>query len=190
MSTSELDVQALAALLYPRGEEEDDYEEQSPTKSVTPADLGTNSFKVKQDQHFRQPATDTPGLSSMTHEDAWKEELDDSIISDPRPQPQYEVTFRERVTPSQVCLPISMGKTGEEDIVVRVELPGELLTEVTLEVTSTTLNLASPTYYLHLPLPRPVNQRRGVATWDPTAHTLVVTLPTVHGTALLQPSTK
>ena len=83
-----------------------------------------------------------------------------------------------------------MGNIGEEDVVVRVELPGELLTEVTLEVTSTTLNLASPTYYLHLTLPRPVNQRKGVATWDPTTHTLVVTLPTVHPTALLQASTK
>ncbi|MPD00460.1 Protein PIH1D3 [Portunus trituberculatus] len=130
------------------------------------------------------------GSSSMSHEDTWKEALDDIGISDPRPQPQYEVTFRERVTPSQVCLPISMGNAGEEDVVVRVELPGELLTEVTLEVTSTTLNLTSPTYHLHLPLPRPVNQRKGVATWDPTAHTLVVTLPTVHSTSLLQPSTK
>ena len=38
--------------------------------------------------------------------DAWKEELHDGVVGDPRPQPQYEVTFRERVTPSQVCLPV------------------------------------------------------------------------------------
>lgn len=89
-----------------------------------------------------------------------------------------------------ILLQISMGRAGEEDVVVHIKLPGELLTEVTLEVTSTTLNLASPTYYLHLTLPRPVNQRKGVATWDPTTHTLVVTLPTVHTSAPLQPTTK
>lgn len=67
----------------------------------------------------------------------------------------------------------------EEDLVVKVELPGVLFTQVTLEVTSDTLTLASPVHYLLLPLPRPVDQRKGVATWDPTTHTLVITLPTV-----------
>lgn len=85
---------------------------------------------------------------------------------------------------------ISMGGAGEEDVVVRVELPGELLIDVTLEVTTTTLNLTSPNYYLHITLPRPVNQRKGVATWDPATHTLVVTLPTANPMTLLQPAAK
>lgn len=83
-----------------------------------------------------------------------------------------------------------MGRVGEEDVVVRIDLPGELLIEVTLEVTSTTLTLTSPNYHLHLTLPRPVNQRKGVATWDPTTHTLVVTLPITNPMTLLQPTTK
>ena len=37
--------------------------------------------------------------------DAWEEKLEDDS-SDPRLQPHYEVTFRERVTPSQVYLPV------------------------------------------------------------------------------------
>lgn len=35
-----------------------------------------------------------------------QEEKLDYDINDPRPQPHYEVTFRERVTPSQVYLPV------------------------------------------------------------------------------------
>lgn len=116
--------------------------------------------------------------------------VDQDVVDDPRPEPHYEVTFRERVTPSSVYLPISMGQAGEEDVVVRIGLPGELLIEVTLEVTTTTLNLTSPNYYLHLTLPRPVNQRKGVATWDPTTHTLVVTLPTANPGTLLQAAIK
>ncbi|XP_045620924.2 uncharacterized protein Dnaaf6 [Procambarus clarkii] len=98
--------------------------------------------------------------------------------SDPRPPPEYQVTFRHLVSASHVFLPVSVA--GVEDVVVRVVLPGTLLTEVTLEVTSTTLRLASPAHYLHIPLPRPVLQRQGVASWDPSTHTLTVTLPTAH----------
>ncbi|KAK8745583.1 hypothetical protein OTU49_000273, partial [Cherax quadricarinatus] len=102
--------------------------------------------------------------------------------SDPRPPPEYQVTFRHRVSASHIFLPVSVA--GEEDVVVRVLLPGTLLTQITLEVTSTIFRLASPSHYLHIPLPRPVLQREGVATWDPSTYTLTVTLPTAQCTLL------
>lgn len=38
--------------------------------------------------------------------DACIEKFDQEVVEDPRPAPHYEVTFRERVTPSNVYLPV------------------------------------------------------------------------------------
>ena len=61
---------------------------------------------------------------------------------------------------------------------VKVRLPGDALKDVTLEVTSSVLRLASPSYRLHLHLPVKVDERQGVAAWDPATDTLSITIPT------------
>lgn len=38
--------------------------------------------------------------------DVFEEKLEQDAVDDPRPEPHYEVTFRERVTPSNVYLPV------------------------------------------------------------------------------------
>lgn len=38
--------------------------------------------------------------------ETWEEQLEQDAVIDPRPEPHYEVTFRERVTPSNVYLPV------------------------------------------------------------------------------------
>nr|XP_045620924.1 uncharacterized protein LOC123772068 [Procambarus clarkii] len=194
-----VEVRALASLL--RSDEDEDDEDEDNTHSavadLTPGDLAVSTTSVissgskgtrssSQVTRSSSQVTRTSAEVNIDHPDLlgdiWEvEEVRPGHCweeSDPRPPPEYQVTFRHQVSASHVFLPVSVA--GVEDVVVRVVLPGTLLTEVTLEVTSTTLRLASPAHYLHIPLPRPVLQRQGVASWDPSTHTLTVTLPTAH----------
>ncbi|KAK3881135.1 hypothetical protein Pcinc_014423 [Petrolisthes cinctipes] len=169
-----VDVRALASLLYTAEDDSDDETIMPHTGTTSPAALSCSSSTS-------QVKGSTMSIKvTNSAEETWDDDDDDGEEqkTDPRPQPEYEFNYRQRVTANQIFLPMSLGGS-EEDLVVKVELPGVLFTQVTLEVTSDTLILTSPVHYLHLPLPRPVDQRKGVATWDPTTHTLVVTLPTV-----------
>ncbi|KAK4313884.1 hypothetical protein Pmani_014817 [Petrolisthes manimaculis] len=170
-----VDVRALASLLYSAEDDNDDSDDETKTPhtgTTSPADLSCSSSTS-------QVRGSTMSIKvTNSAEETWDDDDGEEQKTDPRPRPEYEVNYRQRVTANQIFLPMSLGGP-EEDLVVKIELPGVLFTQVTLEVTSDTLILASPVHYLHLPLPRPVDQRKGVATWDPTTHTLVVTLPTV-----------
>ncbi|XP_047492034.1 dynein axonemal assembly factor 6-like [Penaeus chinensis] len=208
---TDLDVRALTALLSLNDVDDDEVEASRRRKGgqdLTPASL-TDITKVSSSRSGTDNAnsagcresTKTKSVSGNKSlesllGDVWEVEevkLGQCVEpADPRPQPEYEVNYRQRVTANQVYLPLSSlasNGRGEEDLVVRVVLPGDLFTEVNLEVTSSTLRLASPNHLLHLPLPRQVDQRNGVATWDPNAHTLVVTLPiSAHAQPLLRPA--
>ncbi|XP_071551298.1 dynein axonemal assembly factor 6 [Panulirus ornatus] len=185
-----VDVRALADLLHHSTEDDDPSEETSHRSSsgMTPGDLAGSSSTISrrdQTQLTRPTASKVASAQTDLLGDIWKVEevmvghLEETC--DPRPQPKYEVNYRQRVSASHVYLPMSsLGMSGEEDLIVRVELPGDLLTDVNLEVTCNTLRLDSPGHYLHFHFPQPVDQHKGVATWDPTTHTLVVTLPTIH----------
>ncbi|KAK7071913.1 Protein pih1d3, partial [Halocaridina rubra] len=198
---SPIDVKKLVQLVAPRTDDDDDDIEASiahgkKNSGITPASIGYNNTKPNT---FKQ--TDKNSTSNTKKKDdilgnIWdiEEVQSDQRVepSDPRTRPKYDITYRQRLSASQVYLPISSAGFkghGEEDLIVKVIIPGDLLTEVTLEVNSSTLDLASPNYLLHLPLPRSVDQRKGVATWDPTEHTLMVTLP-VLDTPLLTPVSK
>nr|XP_027229911.1 protein PIH1D3-like [Penaeus vannamei] len=206
---TDLDVRALSALLSLSDVDDDEIEasrRKKGGKDLTPASLagitkGSNARSgtdVAKSAGCRE-STKTKSVSGNTSLDSllgdvWEVEevkLGQCVEpADPRPQPEYEVNYRQRVTANQVYLPLSSlapDGRGEEDLVVRIVLPGDLFTDVNLEVTSSTLRLASPNHLLHLPLPRQVDQRKGVATWDPNAYTLVVTLP-VSAQPLLRPA--
>ncbi|KAG7177065.1 PIH1D3-like [Homarus americanus] len=185
-----VEVRAIASFLKsPHDpEDEDDDVTHTSVSGVTPADLVTGSYLTKAPAKVTNLPPEVTRLSTKVEE---VRSSQGEEVSDPRPQPEYDVTYKHRVSAAHVYLPVSsmvMGGAGEEDLVVRVVLPGAHLMEVTLEVTPTDLRLASPTHYLHLHLPRPVHQQKGVATWDPSTHTLTITLPTAHP-LLLTPTT-
>ncbi|XP_068226126.1 dynein axonemal assembly factor 6-like [Palaemon carinicauda] len=188
---SEVDIRALAEILSNPDEDYDEDEEDFKTsktdrnhKGPTPGAIGRKSHNVRPSKsHHARDSVDSKRTKDVLG-DIWEpEEIRPEHCEeqfDPRTKPEYEVTYRQRLSANNVYLPMSNMATngrGEEDLVVRVTLPGDLLTEVTLEVTSSTLNLASPNHLLHLPLPRSVDQSKGVATWDPSTCTLMVTLP-------------
>ncbi|XP_066942342.1 dynein axonemal assembly factor 6-like [Macrobrachium rosenbergii] len=186
-----VDIRALAEILSNPDEDRYDDDGIEASKSdrkhtgATPGTIGSKSrSSVKPNKSRRARTSAENKRSKDTLGDIWEidevrpEHCEEQF--DPRTKPEYEITYRQRLSANNVYLPMSNLATngrGEEDLVVRVILPGDLLTEVTLEVTSSTLNLASPNYLLHLPLPRSVDQGKGVATWDPSTHTLMVTLP-------------
>lgn len=63
-----------------------------------------------------------------------------------------------------------------EDMVVRVDLPGEKRHNIDLKVLQTEIVVVSPNYFLKLPLPQPIDPQNGAAHWNSEESTLIITL--------------
>lgn len=63
-----------------------------------------------------------------------------------------------------------------EDMVISVHLPGEDRQNIDLKITSNRLDLVSSQYKLDVPLPHPVDPKRGNAQWDKNDEKLIITL--------------
>ncbi|KAK7863621.1 hypothetical protein R5R35_006158 [Gryllus longicercus] len=104
---------------------------------------------------------------------------DDEDGADPRPRPEYDMHFRQAVTPEDVFLQLggrTPGSASCEELVVRVRLPGERVGDVALSVGRQRVDVRSPAFRLALPLPHPVDADASRAHWDADAHTLTLSL--------------
>ena len=79
---------------------------------------------------------------------------------DPRPQPKYDIKFKQAITPEDMFLGMS-GKTPAssscDELVVSIELPDTSMKDVELDVTRETLDLRAPNYRLFIYLPHNVS---------------------------------
>ncbi|ORZ40848.1 hypothetical protein BCR44DRAFT_34814 [Catenaria anguillulae PL171] len=109
--------------------------------------------------------------------------MDDSP-SDSRARPEYTIQYGFDVTSEDVYLGLG-GKCNSmqhaDHLKVAIELPlVKVKDDVQVDVTSNgVVELASPHYRLSLPLPNPVDETKGVATWDPDVRRLTLKLPLV-----------
>ncbi|XP_033606499.1 protein PIH1D3 isoform X2 [Cryptotermes secundus] len=97
--------------------------------------------------------------------------------TDPRERPEFDIKYRQAVTPEDVYLQMGGKTTGSascEDMVVSVQLPGESRGQVNLAVTRERLDVRSPRYCLSLAMPHPVDPDSSRAEWLNSV--LVVTL--------------
>lgn len=121
---------------------------------------------------------------AVASKDIWEEdEVQDSVLSevfeDPRPQPEYDIVYKQAVSPEDVYLGMSNrdpSSSSCEDLVVKVQLPGTTMAQVNLDVTDKLLDLRTPKFRLCLPLPHPCDSKNGSAKWDASRETLSVTL--------------
>ena len=106
------------------------------------------------------------------------------IRPDDRPQPEYEVLFKQHVGTEDVFLGLSdkdPSSTHCDSLLVKVQLPDTKFANVQLDVKGATkqqLVVQSPNYYLSTMLPYPVNKEKGKAKFNSDKCILEVTLPT------------
>ena len=99
---------------------------------------------------------------------------------DPRMRPEYEILYKQAVSAEDMFIGLSgrdPSTSSCEDLVVRITLPNTTMSQVELDITSTFLDLRSPSYRLGLHLPHPVDDKNGTAKWHADKSLLVVTLP-------------
>ncbi|KAJ3250944.1 Protein pih1d3 [Chytriomyces hyalinus] len=115
--------------------------------------------------------------------DIWDDgEVDEAAVDvhDPRPQPEYKLTYRQKVTSEDMYLQMS-GKTpgihDSDEVVVTIDLPGVQFSDIVLTCTETSLDMRCPKYKLLLHFPRTVRDQDGNATWNKSRNQLVVAMP-------------
>lgn len=104
-------------------------------------------------------------------------------IDDGRPQPEYDIVFKQNVSPEDMFLGIDpmrhAGVSCSDALLVKIKLPGCKLADLDLDVRSTFVRLQAPGYKLKAWLPERVDETRGKAQWDKEREMLTVTLPVV-----------
>ncbi|KAI9329189.1 SJCHGC08782 protein-like protein [Obelidium mucronatum] len=151
--------------------------EASTVQKLTPGSIGSYSSSAS-----KVPASAEPVLKKDS-KDIWNdEEVEDSIVdvSDLWLQPEYTVTYRQKVTSEDMFLQMS-GKTpgihDSDDLIVNVLLPGTEFKDIELTVTEQTLEVRCPKYKLLFHFPRDVKESEGSAKWDRSKAQLTVTVP-------------
>ncbi|ESN98744.1 hypothetical protein HELRODRAFT_67100, partial [Helobdella robusta] len=100
-------------------------------------------------------------------------------LDDPRPEPKYEMIFKQSVTPEDMFLQMGNKTTSTascENLIVKIYLPGSKISEVNLDVKELFLDCRTPKYKLGLFLPHSNDPKVAKAQWNPKDELLTVTL--------------
>ncbi|KAM9791516.1 dynein axonemal assembly factor 6 isoform 1-T1 [Syngnathus typhle] len=176
-------MKALSALLSPeQGDENDeDYQvsiishDAPPLAKMGPGHIGPPAKKEKEE---------VSAYLKKNSKDVWSEEevaegpqYED--ITDPRPQPQYEIILKQNVGTEDLFLGLSRKDPSSmccEAMLVKIKLPDSKAADVSLEVKEKFLDIRTPKYRLGLHLPHPVHQQEGKAQFFSEREELEVTL--------------
>ncbi|XP_036378938.1 protein PIH1D3 [Megalops cyprinoides] len=170
-------LQALSALLSPPdGDDDEDCTFATAAARMGPGHIGPTKSESK---------AATSAYMKNNSKNIWSEEevaegaqFDD--ITDPRPQPEYEIVLKQRVGTEDIFLGMTRKDPSSmccECIVVKIKLPGTKVAEVILDVKEKFLDLRTQKYKLGLHLPHPVHSQEGKAQFISEKEELEVTLP-------------
>jgi len=113
-----------------------------------------------------------------------KEAGDVDDIDDGRAVPEYDIVFKQNVTPEDFFLGVDPlrhpGISCSDELVLKVTLPNTKLADIDLDVRSTFVRIGAPKYKLKAQLGEKVDETKGSAKWDGTKSLLTVTLPIIH----------
>ncbi|KAJ3177723.1 Protein pih1d3 [Geranomyces variabilis] len=136
-----------------------------------PGSIGGDHRQSKLSDQLRPTAT--RALKRET-KDIWDDDevaFSQDVGEDPRLVPEYTIKYSQRVSAEDMYLPSSsttMCKSvhDADSLSIAIELPETRLADVDLEVSQWELNVRTPLYRLQLPLPNPVDDKRGKAVWE------------------------
>merc|ERR1712054_615006 len=145
-----------------------------------PGDIGPKASKSKTTKEQKKEVTnDIWDTEEVPEEDLrWEDEGDN------RPEPEYSIAYKQRVTSEDAFLGINGRDPGShccEDLVIKIHLEGiDSLEMMSLDVTKNTLRLSTPKNRLAMYLPNEVKDKDGNAQWDSDKNELRLTLPIIH----------
>lgn len=105
-------------------------------------------------------------------------------VDDGRAQPEYDLVFKQNVTPEDYFLGVDPlrhpGLSCSDELLLKVTLPETKLADIDLDVRPTFVRLSAPKYKLKVHLSERVDDAKGNAKWDADKALLTVSLPIVH----------
>lgn len=105
-------------------------------------------------------------------------------IDDGRPMPDFDIVFKQNVTPEDQFLGVDpirhAGISCSDAIVLKVQLPSTKLSDIDLDVRPTFVRISAPKYKGRIALAERVDEKKGDAKWDADKGLLTITLPIVH----------
>lgn len=180
----------LQKLLNPNdsdSDEDDDHLPKSNVQHLSPNDLAksvTNEASTS-DRTVAIPQTTLkpPHPPGPTTIDEWEERealLNEEEL-DKRLCPNYNIIYKQSVTPEDVYLQMS-SKTPTtsscEEMCLEIAMPEENvgIDGMDLKISSDSIDLKTPVYRLKLPLVQSIDPDRGRAVWDTERKMLILTL--------------
>ncbi|XP_041358428.1 dynein assembly factor 6, axonemal-like [Gigantopelta aegis] len=178
-----MNVTALANLLKTKDDDSDSDDDQ-PCRTLGkmgPGDIAPTK-KSADDDKGKDSLTDKkklPRSKAIWEEEEVPEGAEYDAVYDPRPQPEYEIIYKQAVTSEDMFLQMG-NKTPSsascEDMIVKIQLPGAKMSDVQLDVKPKFLDCRTSKVRLGLHLPHPVDDKKGKAQWDGRTEILSVTL--------------
>ena len=105
-------------------------------------------------------------------------------VDDGRKQPEYDIVFKQNVSPEDMFLGVDPvrhpGISCSDALVLKVTLPETKLADIDLDVRPTFVRVSAPKYKLKAHLGEKVDENKGNAKWDADKSLLTVTLPIIH----------
>ncbi|KAJ8909494.1 hypothetical protein NQ315_017595 [Exocentrus adspersus] len=184
------EIQKLVELFNPKTGDDSDAEDEisvgKPGPSKTnPSNLGkpvptppdaekkVNPYSKIEEKVPRREVLDPEEANDFVFED------EDQARKDWRKTPVWDVKYKQQVSAEDVFLQMgfkSPTTASCEDMIITVHLPEEKYQNIDLKVVKDNLSLLSPRFVLDMPLPHPVDPKRGNARWDKDGEKLIVTL--------------
>ncbi|XP_016305218.1 protein PIH1D3-like [Sinocyclocheilus anshuiensis] len=175
------DLQALSALLSPNHEdEEEDLQQVKPMARMGPRHIGSPAALSEKKNKEGSTAYVKKNSKNIWDEDEVTEGAYFDDLTDPRPQPEYEIVLKQSVGTEDLFLSLSRKDPSSmccDSMLVRVKLPDTKASDLVLDVRETFLDLRTPKYKLGLHLPHPVHKQEGNARFIVEREELEITLP-------------
>ncbi|KAK7159673.1 hypothetical protein R3I94_005875 [Phoxinus phoxinus] len=174
-------LQALSALLSPTNEdEEEDLQKVKPIAKLGPGHIGSPAAPSGDKHKEGSTAYVKKNSKGIWDEDEVTEGAHFDDLTDPRPQPEYEIVMKQSVGTEDLFLGLSRKDPSSmccDSMLVRVKLPDTKASDLVLDVRETFLDLRTPKYKLGLHLPHPVHKHEGNARFIMEREELEITLP-------------
>ncbi|KAG9397138.1 hypothetical protein J8273_1047 [Carpediemonas membranifera] len=129
------------------------------------------------------PAPSTESKPKPKSNAIWEDETEimqaDSVITDSRMVPSYEMVYNQSISAAEMYGGFEMLTSATEDcqaVDYIVSMPGEDPSTLDIDVTATHLSVMSRRYRLVLPLAHPVVESGTKARWDKGREAVVITV--------------
>ena len=190
--TSMRDFEALDAMFAATAEQADaplkqaptSYGRDGPVKVTGPSPGSIGPPKKAAPKKAAAPTKKAADPNEIWSETEVRDAGDVDDIDDGRRQPEYDIVFKQNVTPEDFFLGADptrhQGISCSDELVLKVVLPDTKLADIDLDVRPTFVRVSAPKFKLKAALVERVDETKGNAKWDADKATLTVTLPILH----------